>query len=659
MLLKYFMILTCVVSWSVAQEFKKIWETAVHPETILSGTITLNGKDYIFAQDHWQLSIYRTDTTNNSKRVIEVDSAKNELLYTVLPDISGNGSDELWFEQSFASEHNYRKGIRIVDGETGVTIFEKNDPSKSFFYPYEYGAGVQWDKLSPVGDFNGDGLVELLIASGNSDHVTDSSILMGYQIPVSNNSFMWSTHEYLGTRHGLFFLQHSNTTQPYFYRFIDPLEMVVMRYQVSQDTLYSIRFNDSLPPPNTQSARILRVVSDVSGDGISDLFFEHAFTFVNGSTGRPIFKVPIGNIEGMLYSSIDVDDVEHDGMNEIVRIDDNIILDEEAKFPFGQSTSRLTLYETTGKTLNVNDGSIVHQEKIVGRRSGGRSQEFRRTEDNKVVLSPSRSHRHSALTSTPAVKWQSPVFTGGANAYLDPIQTPTGFVKTLTVSDTGSIRIMISATSAAPRISIPLSYGDGELFPYQYPISSWVPLRDITGDGYGDVYIIRTNGFRVVDGVTGEHIIDESLLNLPLVDAWIFTQGDLTKNKTTDLAFYVAYEHNGEPAAKLMVYETHGIVTTLHDRSGRAKINFELEQNYPNPFNPVTELKFTIPSDGPVLLRVYNILGQQVAELVNGNREGGKVHSVRFNGSALSSGVYLSVLEYNGMRSMVKMLLLK
>ncbi|MCH7963336.1 MAG: T9SS type A sorting domain-containing protein [Bacteroidetes bacterium] len=76
-------------------------------------------------------------------------------------------------------------------------------------------------------------------------------------------------------------------------------------------------------------------------------------------------------------------------------------------------------------------------------------------------------------------------------------------------------------------------------------------------------------------------------------------------------------------------------------------ISFILEQNYPNPFNPSTSIKFSIPVDSNVKLKLFNILGQEVAELLNSEIAAG-IHHVDFNASSLSSGTYFYVLEAIG-----------
>jgi hypothetical protein len=85
---------------------------------------------------------------------------------------------------------------------------------------------------------------------------------------------------------------------------------------------------------------------------------------------------------------------------------------------------------------------------------------------------------------------------------------------------------------------------------------------------------------------------------------------------------------------------------------------FELSQNYPNPFNPATQIEFSIPSDVFVSLKVYNAIGQQVADLVDGIIKAGN-HQITFNAANLSSGVYYYRIEANNEVLMKKMLLLK
>lgn len=85
---------------------------------------------------------------------------------------------------------------------------------------------------------------------------------------------------------------------------------------------------------------------------------------------------------------------------------------------------------------------------------------------------------------------------------------------------------------------------------------------------------------------------------------------------------------------------------------------FSLSQNYPNPFNPTTQIEFSTPASGPVKLRVFNSIGQTVETLVNENLTAG-LHSISFNASGLSSGIYFYQLEFNGKVLSRKMALLK
>ncbi len=86
--------------------------------------------------------------------------------------------------------------------------------------------------------------------------------------------------------------------------------------------------------------------------------------------------------------------------------------------------------------------------------------------------------------------------------------------------------------------------------------------------------------------------------------------------------------------------------------------DYKLEQNYPNPFNPSTKINYSLQAEGLVTLKVFNILGQEVATLINDFQTAGS-HSVNFDASKLSSGIYLYKIDSNGFTQTKKMMLIK
>jgi hypothetical protein len=85
---------------------------------------------------------------------------------------------------------------------------------------------------------------------------------------------------------------------------------------------------------------------------------------------------------------------------------------------------------------------------------------------------------------------------------------------------------------------------------------------------------------------------------------------------------------------------------------------FSLEQNYPNPFNPETLIKYSIPKNGLVTLKIFNVLGKEIKTLVNENKEAGS-YEIKFNSEGLSSGVYFYKLESGEFSKIRKMILLR
>ncbi len=101
-------------------------------------------------------------------------------------------------------------------------------------------------------------------------------------------------------------------------------------------------------------------------------------------------------------------------------------------------------------------------------------------------------------------------------------------------------------------------------------------------------------------------------------------------------------------------YEYSDIVTTVLENIS----TFALEQNYPNPFNPTTMISYTIPERVNVKLKIYDMIAQQVAELVNSSQEAGH-YQVTFDGSDLPSGVYFYKLEAGNFVEVKKFMLVK
>jgi hypothetical protein len=85
---------------------------------------------------------------------------------------------------------------------------------------------------------------------------------------------------------------------------------------------------------------------------------------------------------------------------------------------------------------------------------------------------------------------------------------------------------------------------------------------------------------------------------------------------------------------------------------------YSLSQNYPNPFNPSTSIKYTIPKAGIVTLKVYDVLGKEIALLVNETKQPG-VYNVDFNASNLASGIYFYRIDAGDFSSVKKMILVK
>jgi hypothetical protein len=162
--------------------------------------------------------------------------------------------------------------------------------------------------------------------------------------------------------------------------------------------------------------------------------------------------------------------------------------------------------------------------------------------------------------------------------------------------------------------------------------------------------------------LSGAKNVSETFANTPQVLRYDKVQGKYVADIVylADLAANLSTIPGGTGAVTdnpLMYYAftIPDVPTGVNDKSQIAR-SFNLGQNYPNPFNPSTKIDYTLPEKSNVSLKIYDMLGREVANLVNATQEAG-AHSVNFNASKLASGMYIYTLK-SGNNSMSKKLML-
>ncbi|MBN1633246.1 MAG: T9SS type A sorting domain-containing protein [Ignavibacteria bacterium] len=138
-------------------------------------------------------------------------------------------------------------------------------------------------------------------------------------------------------------------------------------------------------------------------------------------------------------------------------------------------------------------------------------------------------------------------------------------------------------------------------------------------------------------------------LNMTAIIHLNFRPGSAIFNNMTALTYNTEWTFTDPPPWNPVGIQN--ITTTIPDE-------YNLGQNFPNPFNPSTKIQFDLPENGFVSLKVYDMLGREVAVLVNDYESAGS-YIVDFNGSRLSSGIYYYRIETGSYAEVRKMILLK
>ncbi|MBU2493754.1 MAG: family 10 glycosylhydrolase [Bacteroidetes bacterium] len=155
----------------------------------------------------------------------------------------------------------------------------------------------------------------------------------------------------------------------------------------------------------------------------------------------------------------------------------------------------------------------------------------------------------------------------------------------------------------------------------------------------------------------GLSIEPEIIIIDTIISDTTFITHELNVNKIYTWSVGAINEFGFSGLADVFKFKTQ-TTTDIETTDNSIPINYALEQNYPNPFNPSTTITFALPESGFTVLRVFNILGQQVKELVNKNLNPGN-YSVEFNAGNLPSGMYVYVLQSGSQLFSKKMMLIK
>jgi len=125
---------------------------------------------------------------------------------------------------------------------------------------------------------------------------------------------------------------------------------------------------------------------------------------------------------------------------------------------------------------------------------------------------------------------------------------------------------------------------------------------------------------------------------------------------TGDTVYLGVFGGGTAPGVRRYIYSQTAVNVERED--GGIPTGYTLSQNYPNPFNPSTTIRFTITQTAQTTLKVYDVMGREVATLVNETLTAG-AYTTKFDGANLPSGTYIYVLTSGGHRLTNKMVLLK
>jgi Secretion system C-terminal sorting domain len=225
---------------------------------------------------------------------------------------------------------------------------------------------------------------------------------------------------------------------------------------------------------------------------------------------------------------------------------------------------------------------------------------------------------------------------------LDPVTS-------ITVLDTGKTVTPISVTPTEVK-------NNGEaLEGMLIRISNVTAVHDFSGNNV-TVWTVSGSGFNY-----------RLLAGNDSCDIRIYTSTDIANQPVHAFPFDVTAECSQFQFSSPFIGGYQILPRSLNDFSASTGVNiisgnipesYSMDQNYPNPFNPTTNIRYSIAAGGNVTLKVYDMLGNEAATIVNEKQNAGS-YEVKFDGSSLSSGIYFYKLQTGNFTEAKKMILIK
>lgn len=202
---------------------------------------------------------------------------------------------------------------------------------------------------------------------------------------------------------------------------------------------------------------------------------------------------------------------------------------------------------------------------------------------------------------------------------------------------------------------------DGDLSDFiSAPI--YIVTRDQIRQKFSDVFLYEAHSFKLTAG-------EETFIRINSQDFW-FHPDTLLLTRVNDtpidvcelgmylsyVVFYTAWEDSLD--GKIRIIGKRHLFDISSVRDDKNNLTFHLHQNYPNPFNPVTNIRYNLTERGYVVIKVFDLLGNELRTLVNSEQDAGE-YNISFDASEFSSGVYFYRMQINNSFQTKKMILIR